>query len=529
MSGAAREVTVAGMDRTWLRRNLRFLVKDLLVTAAFATLFLLTASKWGETQVPSDRPVDAAGYALLIAIAAGLLVRRWLPLWALGAQSLLVGTFVAAGYPHGPYFVAVAITGLTVGRTSGRRVAARAAVGATLLIASGELTGFLRGYGGGGWDLSAGLAVAPLAGLLPVVGGALLGEHRAWRAKAEEETTRRLIDDERLRMAREVHDVVGHSLSIISLQAGVALHVLDRRPEQAQISLEAVRRTAIEALDELRATLALTRAGQSTSRPGPAEPPQAEQLSALSPSSPLSPSPSSPPPPPPTQAASTLQASAALPPTTRTGMGPADRTGDGSADRAPDQTGDRTADRAPLTGLGRLPSLLAEVRLCGIPVEAVTSGPVDTLPADVDLAAYRIVQESLTNVLRHAAASQVTIEVAVGDGTVSIDVADAPDLPAVLPEIPPGHGLTGLRERAEELGGRLTAGPCAGGGWRVSAQLPIARAQPVGGSGRSDGPGGRGAGGPGGRGASDRGAGERGAGGRGVGITGPRAASGRKR
>ncbi|WP_241842439.1 histidine kinase [Pseudofrankia sp. BMG5.36] len=433
------------------------------MTAAFTALFFLSAPKWGEAQVPSYRAVDATGYALLAAIAAGMLVRRWLPLYVLGAQSLLVGAILGAGYPHGPYLLAVAVTGLTVGRTSQRRVAASGAACATVLIAAGELASFFRGYARGGWDLSVGLGAALLFGVVPVVGGALIGEHRAWRAKAEEETTRRRVDDERLRMAREVHDVVGHSLSIISLQAGVALHVLDRRPEQAQISLEAIRRTAIDALDELRATLALTRAGQSMRRsvspePVPPEPARLEPA----PAAPLSP-PTPPVPPPPTA--------------------PAERTAGWTADR--------TVDRTPLTGLGRLPSLLAEVQLCGIPVEAVTSGPVDTLPANVDLAAYRIVQESLTNVLRHAATSRVTIEVTVSASAVSIAVADAPDPPAAQPVVSPGHGLTGLRERAEELGGRLTAGPCAGGGWRVHAELPINRAQPVGGPSRGGGGGGK--------------------------------------
>jgi len=430
------------MDGTWLRRNLRFLPRDLAMAAAFMAVFLLTAHKWADTPVSSHRTVDTTGYVLLGTIAAGMLIRRWAPLPLLAAQSLLVGTFVACGYPHGPYFIAIAVTGITVGRTTDRRRAAVAAAGTTVLIATGELTSYYSGYVDGGWNLTVGLAASVLAGSLPIVAGALIGEHRAWRAKAEEETTRRLVDDERLRMAREVHDVVGHSLSIISLQAGVALHVLDRRPEQAQISLEAIRRTAIEALDELRATLALTRAAR----------PRTGQPDEECPSTGTAPAQRAP--------ATQRAAVSATPQAAAPGVG-----------------------RTPLTGLGRLPGLLAEIRLCGIPVDAVTSGPLDTLPADVDLAAYRIVQESLTNVLRHAAASLVTIEVTVGDGTLSIDVADCADPPAARRAVPPGHGLTGLRERAEELGGRLTAGPSPGGGWRVRAQLPVPRPQSVAGAG----------------------------------------------
>jgi signal transduction histidine kinase len=422
------------MDVTWLRRDRWSLVRDVLATAVLTTVFLVSASKWGGAQVAPSRPVDTMGYAILLALATVPLFRRRFPEAALAVACLLVAAFVAAGYPHGPYFAVPAIAGFTLGQARRRWIAGHAAASAATLIAAGEVVSFVTRRDGGGWGLTVGLAAAVLAGALPIFVGALVGEHRAWRDTAEDEARQRLVDAERLRMAREVHDVVGHSLSIISLQAGVALHVLDRRPEQAQDSLEAIRRTAVEALDELRATLALTRSGGQPFGPPTCDGPLARRVARE-----------------PDQRLATASKTA------RPEVGP----------------------RAPLTGLGRMPALLAEVRRCGVPVEADTRGPLDRLPADVDLAAYRIVQESLTNVLRHAApGARVSVTVAVDALGTSIEVRDHP---APEPGPPPasgaaGQGLTGLRERAEELGGWLTAGRHPDGGWRVSAWLPTTAA-----------------------------------------------------
>jgi signal transduction histidine kinase len=475
MSPVRGPATVGWVDRPWFRRNLRFAPIDLLVAGAFTTVFLVSADNWSGAQPAPHRAVDTFGYGLLIGIAAVLLVRRWAPRPALLLEAALVGVFVGVGYPEGPYFIAMAIVGHTVGRLSGRRDATWSAICATCLIAAGNVASFDRGFMGGGWALFAGLAAALLVGAAPIVAGALVREHRSWRATAQDEAQARLIDAERLRMAREVHDVVGHSLSIISLQAGVALHVLDRRPEQAQLSLEAIRRTSVEALDELRATLALTRAGSAASAALAREAVTRETL-VETPTLET-----------PTSQSLTSATSAVSPPTTGRPVGavaPGPRAPVVPTGGAP---GGAPVERAPLTGLGRLPGLLAEVRLCGVPVEADIGGPLDRLPADVDLAAYRIVQESLTNVLRHARGAQVTIRLRVDDGGVAVEVTDVLERPVGSAPVVPaahGHGLTGLRERASELGGELTAGPC-GSGWRVHAHLPLPRAGRAGGLGQS--------------------------------------------
>ncbi len=385
-----------------------WLYADVLPTAVAATVLLAGSSEAGKDQVPPHRSIDAAGYVLLALAAAGLLLRRHAPTAMLMLESLLVGGYLAAGYPHGPVFLTVAVAAYTVGLRLEPRASVVAAGVATSLLVTGSAVAVASDYADGGWTYVFTLTATVVVAGVPALIGALLRKARQAAALADEEATRRRIDQERLRMAREVHDVVGHSLSVISLQAGVALHVLDRRPEQAQVSLEAIRRTSVEALEELRATLALTR-----------------------------------------------------------------------------------AERTPLTGLDRLPGLLTEVRLVGLPVETVVEGNLAALPAEVDLAAFRVVQESLTNVLRHAGRSRVHVELRLTAGQLTVDVTDTPepsDVPAPLDASAghpapsdaldqsghrrSGHGLAGLRERAAELGGSVSAGPRPGGGWQVRAVLP---------------------------------------------------------
>ncbi len=387
-------------------------------------------------QVPPARPLDALAFVLLVLLTATVTLRRRSPLGALGAASLLLAAFTAVGYPHGPSFVPLVIASMAVGLRHRRRTVWRAASAAGLVIAAGWTVAAARGYTPTGWATPFEAAGLILLCGVPALVGTLVRSNRVTAAQAEEEATRRRIEQERLRLAREVHDVVGHSLSVISLRAAVALHVLDRRPEQAQLALEAIRRASVDALDELRSTLALTRLDAPEPPPTTPAPAASPELAVL------------------------------------------------TASPAP-----------PLTGLRRLPSLLREVRLCGVPVELVIDGDQERLaelPADVDLAAFRIIQESLTNVLRHARRgdTRVRVDLTIATGQLTIDVDDSPDpiaalAPTAAPVAPvasmappapvPGRGLAGLRERATELGGTLTAGP-AGGGWQVHAELPVRHA-----------------------------------------------------
>ena len=226
------------------------------------------------------------------------------------------------------------------------------------------------------------------------------------RRRLNEERQRRKASEERLQIAAELHDTLGHHLSLINLRAGVGLHLMSREPEQARVALDTIQQTSAEALREVQSVLA------------------------------------------------TLYA-----------------TGEG-------------APRSPAPGLDRLGGLTADA---GLTVETIMSGDPRPLPLGVDQAAYRIVQEALTNVRRHAgpaAAATITIEyrpealmIRIADnGKVRGRTTDGTPEPASAPA---GNGITGMRERAAALGGSLIAGPEPDGGWRVQASLPLAADSPL--------------------------------------------------
>jgi signal transduction histidine kinase len=200
-------------------------------------------------------------------------------------------------------------------------------------------------------------------------------------------------------MARDLHDVIGHNISLISVQAAVGLDLMDSDPAQARAALSAIKTVSREALDELRSMLAALR-----------------------------------------------------------------------------QTGEQ-APTAPTPGLARLPELAQLTRAAGRPVRIEVSGATRTLPAAVDLAAYRIVQESLTNVARHAGPGAATVRLGYRADGVSVEVSDnGRGVPGGRQASGTGggtgSGIAGMSERAAALGGHLTAGPRDGGGFVVSAWLP---------------------------------------------------------
>ncbi|MBA3369104.1 MAG: sensor histidine kinase, partial [Geodermatophilaceae bacterium] len=236
---------------------------------------------------------------------------------------------------------------------------------------------------------------APYLGwlLVPWAVGAVKRAWRESRTQQQSEQAQQRRYEERLAVVREVHDVVGHGLAVINLQAGVALHVLDRRPEQAEIALSAIKQASKDSLDELRATLAVFRHA------------------------------------------------------------------------------DGAAPLRPMPGLGDLPDLVSSVRVGGLATELSITGQPRAAPSSVDLAAYRIVQESLTNVVRHARASYVTVTVDYQQDAIAVRVVD--DGIGPMPGPDAGQGVTGMRERAASLGGRLSAGRGDSGGFVVDAWLPL--------------------------------------------------------
>lgn len=222
--------------------------------------------------------------------------------------------------------------------------------------------------------------------------GRAVRERRAYAAHAAEQA----VVEERLRIARELHDVVAHGMSLIAVKAGVANHVLRERPEEAHDALRQIETTSRGALTELRHMLGVLRSGTA-------------------------------------------------PP----------------------------ADLLPAPGLARLPDLVDRAALAGVRVETDVRGTGD-LPEGLELAVYRIVQEALTNVIKHAAPAHCRVAVTVENGTVEIEVTDDGPGGRVLPDPPSaGHGLIGMRERTAVYGGTFTAGPRPDGGFRVHATIPV--------------------------------------------------------
>ncbi|MCA1195250.1 MULTISPECIES: sensor histidine kinase [unclassified Saccharopolyspora] len=229
---------------------------------------------------------------------------------------------------------------------------------------------------------------------------------KRWAQRSERlaEEAVHAVANERVRIARELHDVVAHHMSVISLQAGLAKYVIESDPPTAARALATVGDTSREALHELRRLLDVLRVDD-----GPAGP-------------------------------------------------------------------DPEAEYRPQPGLAALDGLVERTRAAGLPVDLVVTGEPRELPAGPDLCAYRIAQESLTNVLKHAGPAEATIHLDHGELTFTMEITDDGTAP-VPPEFSPhSHGIRGMRERAELYGGALTAGPRAGGGFAVVLRLPTGEA-----------------------------------------------------
>jgi len=242
------------------------------------------------------------------------------------------------------------------------------------------------------WLLGAGI----LLQILVMVGG-LAGQMMTEQRRLHEERQRRQASDERLRIAQELHDVLGHHLSLINVRAGVGLHLMARQPEQAQAALDAIQQTSAEALREVQSV-----------------------LTVLYPSG-------------------------------------------------------QAAPREPAPALDRLDDLTLDA---GIPVHTTISGDERPLPAEIGRAAYRVVQEALTNVRRHAGSgATATILIGYGPHALTVRVDDdggGRPLPATEPV--DGNGITGMRERTAALGGTVDARRTGTGGWRVDAHFPLPEA-----------------------------------------------------
>ncbi|WP_069625804.1 sensor histidine kinase [Streptomyces niveus] len=353
----------------------------------------------------------AAAYVIAVVSCAVLPLRRRAPLAVLAATTASGVLVAPLGLLLSPLIVAPALItaysyALTA-RTERRAAGAVLGTSLVLLVASTPL------FGGVSWQDASRMGSVAAFPLMAGVLGHSVRNRRAYLAAVEERArraeesrdgeARRRVAEERVRIARELHDLVAHQITLANAQATVAAHLFDIRPEQTRKSLRELVETTGHALDELRSTVGLLR--QSGDTAGPAEP-------------------------------------------------------------------------AP--GLSRLPALLASFRGAGLEVSVEQEGTARPLAPGVDLTAYRIVQEALTNVTKHAATGTARVHLAWSRDRVTVTVADDGEGAVAVHGRPPGYGLIGMRERATAAGGQLSAGRRPEGGFLVSAELPLPPARPGG-------------------------------------------------
>ena len=366
-----------------------------LLIAAIQVTGCLAAARSGT----AANELDGLAFALLVGGPIALVWRRTQPVLVFAAVQVATVAYLVRDYPRGPFFVA-AIVALFNAVRHGHRVAAWIITGTgylayVLLTQYDDLRPNQDSLGEyvviAAWTAVA-LAIAEVA-RTRTEHFAEVARTRAEAARARQEQARRQASDERLLIAQELHDVLGHHLSLINVRAGVALHLLDTQPEQARDALGAIKLASSEALREVRTVLA------------------------------------------------TLN-------------------------------GDQAPPRAPAPGLADIDGLAEDARGAGLTVHMRRTGDAGKVPGEVGRAAYRIVQEALTNVRRHAGpGAGVDIELHVGPDELRVRVDDSGV--GAVPSTSDGNGIPGMRERAVALGGTLLADDRPGGGFRVEARLPL--------------------------------------------------------
>ncbi len=372
----------AARDRRWARPP----SVDAALVGALTVLSVVSLPAL-DLMSARDRPADAVAVVLVLLAGAATAVRgRW-PLAAGLVVGGLVAAYLAVGYPYGPLFGLVVLTVYAAARH--RPVSRSVPLAAVVYVL---LSAHL-------WTNDA--ALPGPTGLLPLLAWVAIpftvGVARRLvvdaRTREREASDQRLVDAERLRLSQEVHDVVGHGLAAIQMQADITLHLTAPRPEQTRAALEAISEASGSALEDLRTTLA-------------------------------------------------------------------------SVHRAGDP-----ASTAPTPGLARVAELCRRVEDAGVSIRLDVEGDPRPLPAVGDVVAYRVLQESLTNVIKHSAHQHATVRISHTARAVTIEVTNQ-DLGTAPVD---GIGITGMRRRVTRLGGTFRAGPGAHGrSFQVRATLPRA-------------------------------------------------------
>ncbi|MBU2666114.1 sensor histidine kinase [Actinoplanes bogorensis] len=343
-------------------------VRDLAGPAALAAVGLVTLPLIDRIPTP-HRPVDAVAAVLVLATAAVTVLRHRWPGPVLLTAATLTSIYMTTGFPYGPILFAFAVCVYAVARRNSPDKAALWSVPALLVL-------LVHLVFDGPWI---GLVAGTAWVVVPFTLGAARRQVAEAQAHERAEVERRIAGAERLRVATEVHDVVGHGLAAIQMQADIALHLRAARPEMAVEALQAISTASAEALEELRATLA------GLSSPG-------------------------------------------------------------------------------LDGVG---DLCDRVRTAGVAVELTVDGTPGPLPADADVVAYRVLQEALTNVVKHAPDRRALVTIEHRTGEIALVVVNQ----ARAEDTDEGFGITGMRRRVEQLGGTLTAG-ARGTSFAVRAVIP---------------------------------------------------------
>lgn len=372
----------------WERlRRVDPLIWDSLLAAAIAIGSVIGAviGEHASTD-PARGPVGPEAYVLLVGGSAALAVRRR---WPIAVLVVVSGASIALASVNGAFDLVfpVVLATYTAAAHVDRERFIRVALPISVV---GTVSALVVAYPGTNWVEV--LISATFAAGLPMLFGRIGFNRRRRIAVDRERAAHDAVVEERARIARELHDVVAHAMSVMVVQAGAARRVLDDDPGAAKAAIGRIESTGRDGLAEMRRLIGILKS-------------------------------------------------------------------DGA-----------DADRAPQPGLGQIDALLETVRGAGVPVEAATEGAPRQLPSGLDLVAYRIVQEALTNVMKHAGPASARVLLRWGDAALDLEVADDGRGPFVSAE--GGLGLLGMRERVALYGGSIDTGPRPGGGFAVRAHLP---------------------------------------------------------